>query len=89
MKYGVRKPSVRKSVSARTTGSLKRAANRSMNPYYGKSGMGWVNDSHRAAYNKVYVKTTVSVFFVVILFFLVLFSPVIFMCIFISNFLGF
>ena len=89
MKYGVRKPSVRKSVSARTTGRLTRTANRSINPYYGNKGMGWVNDSHRAAYNKVYYKTTISIFCVVILFFLVLFSPIIFAWWFISCFLGF
>lgn len=89
MKYGVRKPSVRKSVSARTTGRLTRTANRSINPYYGKKGMGWVNDSHRAAYNKVYYKGTISLFFVVILFMLFLSSPIIFAWWFISCFLGF
>ena len=89
MKYGVRKPSVRKSVSARTTGRLTRTANRSINPYYGSKGMGWVNDSHRAAYNKVYYKGTISLVFVITLFIMFLSSPIIFAWWFITQFLGF
>lgn len=61
MKVGVRKPSLKKSISARTTGRAKRAVKRSINPLYGKKGMGWVNDPKKAAYNKVYNKTTFSV----------------------------
>ena len=89
MKYGVRKPSVRKSVSARTTGRLTRTANRSINPYYGSKGMGWVNDSHRATYNKVYYKGTISLVFVITLFIMFLSSPIIFAWWFITQFLGF
>ena len=33
----------------------------SVNPMYGKKGMGWVNNPKKAAYNKVYNKTTKSV----------------------------
>lgn len=61
MKVGVRKPSLKKSISARTTGRIKRTAKRSINPLYGKKGMGWVNDPEKAMYNKVYHKTTVGV----------------------------
>ena len=61
MKVGVRKPSLKKSISARTTGRAKRAVKSSVNPLYGKKGMGWVNDPKKAAYNKVYNKTTFSV----------------------------
>lgn len=58
MKFGMRKPSLKKSISARTTGKMKRKIKRSINPYYGKKGMGWVRNPKRALYNKVYRKTT-------------------------------
>lgn len=61
MKIGVRKPSIKKSFSARTTGRVKRAAKRSVNPLYGKKGMGWINNPQKAAYNKIYHKTTIGV----------------------------
>lgn len=61
MKYGVRKPSVKKSISARTTGKVKRQVKRSVNPLYGKKGMGVVNDPKKAAYNVVYNRTTTGV----------------------------
>lgn len=61
MKIGVRTPSIKKSVKARTTGRVKRELKSSVNPLYGKKGMGWINDSKKAAYNKVYNKTTVGV----------------------------
>jgi hypothetical protein len=61
MKVGVRKPSIKKSIKARTTGKAKRTIKSSVNPLYGKKGMGWVNDPKKVAYNKVYNKTTVGV----------------------------
>lgn len=61
MKFGVRKPSVKKSIKARTTGKAKRAVKRSIDPTYGKKGSGWVKNPKKAAYNKVYNKTTKSV----------------------------
>lgn len=65
MKIGVRKPSISKSIKARTTGKIKRALKSSVNPLYGKKGMGLVNDPKKAVYNKVYSKTTISAFDVV------------------------
>ena len=62
MKFGMRKPSLNKMVKARTTTKLKKSVKRSVNPLYGKKGMGWVNDPKKAAYNKVYKKTTFSLF---------------------------
>lgn len=62
MKVGPRKPSLKRSVKARTTGKVKRQARSAINPVYGKKGMGWVNNPKKAAYNKVYNKTTFSVF---------------------------
>lgn len=61
MKYGVRKPSVKKSISARTTGKIKRQVKSSVDPLYGKKGMGVINDPKKAAYNAVYDRTTVGV----------------------------
>lgn len=60
MKIGFRKPSLEKSISARTTGKLKRKIKSSINPLYGKKGMGWINNPKKAAYNKVYNKTSVG-----------------------------
>lgn len=58
MKFGMRKPSFRKSFKARSTGKLKRKVKSSVNPYYGKKGSGWVRNPKKAAYNKVYNKTS-------------------------------
>lgn len=41
MKVGIRKPSIKKSISARTTGKAKRKLKRITNPFYGKKG--WVS----------------------------------------------
>lgn len=62
MKIGMRKPSIKKSVKARTTGRAKRAMKKAIIPGYGKKGMGWVNNPKKAAYNKVYNKTSFSIF---------------------------
>lgn len=62
MKYGPRKPSIKKSISARTSGRLNRQIKSVINPFYGKKGMGWINNPKKAMYNKVYNKTTFSIF---------------------------
>lgn len=61
MKMGMRKPSLKKSIKARTTGAVKRKVKSAVNPLYGKKGMGWVNDPKKAAYNKIYHSTTFGV----------------------------
>jgi len=61
MKIGLRKPSLKRSIRARTTGKLKRKVKRAVNPFYGKKGVGWVRNPKRAAYNKVYRKTTFGI----------------------------
>ncbi len=60
MKFGIRKPSIRRSIRARTTGRAKRAVKRAVLPAYGRKGMGWVKSPRRAAYNKAYHKTSFS-----------------------------
>lgn len=62
MKFGMRTPSLKKSISARTTGQLKRSVKRAIIPGYGKKGMGWIKNPKKALYNKVYHKTTFSIF---------------------------
>lgn len=62
MKFGMRKPSIKRSISARTTGKAKRAIKKALIPRYGKKGMGWITNPKKAAYNKVYKKTTFSLF---------------------------
>ena len=61
MKFGMRKPSLKKSFKTRTTGRAKRAIKKATIPGYGNKGMGWVKNPKRAAYNKVYKKTTFSI----------------------------
>lgn len=61
MKTGIRKPNLKKSIKARTTGKLKRQVKKAVIPGYGKKGMGWIKNPKKAAYNKVYNKTTFSI----------------------------
>ena len=58
MKIGIRKPSLKRSLKARTTGKLKRSVKKSVIPGYGKKGSGWIKNPKKAAYNKVYNKTS-------------------------------
>lgn len=62
MKFGMRKPSPMRSIKARTTGKAKRAVKKAIMPGYGKKGMGWLTHPKKATYNKVYKKTTFSIF---------------------------
>lgn len=62
MKFGIRTPSLKRSISARTTGRAKRAVKKALIPGYGKKGVGWIKNPKKAAYNKVYNKTSIGVF---------------------------
>lgn len=59
MKIGLRKPSVKKSIKARTTGKVKRKVKKAKNPVYSKKGIGWLHPKRKVK-NKVYKKTTFS-----------------------------
>ena len=59
MKIGFRTPSLKKSLKARTTGALKRKVKSTVNPLYGKKGMGILHPE-RAIKNKIYKKTTID-----------------------------
>ena len=58
VKVGVRKPSLKKSFRARTTGKWKRRVKKTINPFYGKKGMGFIKNPRRSIKNKIYRKTT-------------------------------
>ena len=60
MKFGMRKPSISRSIRARTTGRITRAAKKAVNPLYGKKGIGLVRDPKRAIKNRMYSRTTFS-----------------------------
>ena len=62
MKFGMRKPILKRSLKARTTGRAKRAVKKALIPGYGKKGMGWLKNPKKAAYNKIYKKTSFSLF---------------------------
>ena len=57
MKFGVRRPSLRRSLAART--SWKRYVRQSLS-LKAPRGWGWLTDPRRALYNRVYARTTIS-----------------------------
>lgn len=61
MKFGLRTPSVKKSIKARTTRKAKRAVKKALIPGYGEKGMGWIKNPEKAAYNKIYNKTSFGI----------------------------
>jgi len=58
MKFGIRTPSLRKRIAART--SWKRYVRHSLG-LKAPRGWGWLTNPRKAAYNRVYRRTTVSV----------------------------
>ncbi len=59
MKIGMRKPSIKRSIKARTTGRMKREVKKAIIPWYGKKGIGILRPK-KAIYNKIYRKTSFS-----------------------------
>lgn len=57
MKFGIRKPSLRKRIAART--SLKRVVRHSLG-LKAPRGWGWLTNPRRAAYNRIYNRTSVG-----------------------------
>lgn len=57
MKFGIRKPSLKRSLAART--SVKRVVRHNLG-LKAPRGMGWLTNPKRAAYNRVYDRTSVS-----------------------------
>lgn len=56
----MRKPSIKKSLKARTTGSLKRKVKKKIIPGYSKKGIGFLKNPKKSMKNKVRRKTTFS-----------------------------
>ena len=65
LKYFLKKscssPSIKKSLKARTTGRIKRLLKSSVNPIYGRKGVGFVKNPEKSIKNSVYHKVTVDV----------------------------
>ena len=61
MRFGLRKPSLKKKFKANTTAKWKRKVKRKVVPFYGKKGMGYIKNPKRAIKNKVYNKVTFSI----------------------------
>ena len=59
VKIGIRKPSWKKSIAARTKGQFTRKIKRAIVPGYGQRGVGWAHPK-RKLYNKAYSRTTFS-----------------------------
>lgn len=55
-----RKPSLKASFKARTTGRAKRAVKRTIIPGYGKKGTGFIKNPKRSMYNAVYHRTSID-----------------------------
>lgn len=62
MKIGFRTPSLKKSFKAGTTSKYERQLKSAIDPTYGKKGVGWFKNPKKALYNKIYNKTTKSIF---------------------------
>jgi len=60
MKFGMRKPSLKKSIKSKTIGKAKRNVKKAINPLYGKKGVGFAKNPKRSVNNKIYKKTTFS-----------------------------
>jgi hypothetical protein len=58
MRFGIRKPSLKKSIAART--SWKRIVMHSFG-IKAPRGWGWLTNPRKAAYNRVYNRTSISV----------------------------
>lgn len=61
MKFGYRKPTLKKSIKARTTGKIKRSVRKSINPVYGQNGIGYAKNPKKAIQNSIYHKTTFDI----------------------------
>lgn len=61
MRSAIRKPSPRKSLSARTTGKAARAVKKSTTPLYGAKGTGVIKNPKKAVYNQAYSHSSIGV----------------------------
>jgi len=73
MKFGFRRPSLKKRIAART--SVKRAIRHRMG-LKAPRGWGWVTNPRKAAYNRVYYRTTRGCLVIMMAVGAVAFSPI-------------
>lgn len=59
MKFGIRTPSLKKSIAART--SVKRYVRQNLG-LKAPRGYGWITNPKKAAYNRMYNRTSVSLY---------------------------
>jgi len=57
MKFGIRTPSIKRSIAART--SVKRMVRHNLG-LKAPRGWGWLTNPKKAAYNRIYTRSTVS-----------------------------
>lgn len=62
MKFGARKPSIRRSISMKTKSRAALAVKKAVTPAYESKGKGAVTQPKKSLYNKAYSKTTFSWF---------------------------
>jgi hypothetical protein len=60
MRFGMRTPSISRSLKARTTGRLKRSVKRAVIPGYGRHGMGFAKSPKKSVRDAAYRRTTFS-----------------------------
>ena len=65
MKFGIRKPSLKKKLAART--SFKRVVRHQLG-FKAPRGYGWITNPKKAAYNRVYKKTSVGCSILLVIF---------------------
>ena len=65
MKFGIRKPSLKKKLAART--SFKRVVRHQLG-FKAPRGYGWITNPKKAAYNRVYNKTSVGCSMLLVIF---------------------
>lgn len=61
MRFGLRILQLKKSFGVRTTGKIKRKIRKAVNPFYGKKGLGIINNPKRSIKNRIYRKTTFGI----------------------------
>lgn len=56
MKFGFHTPTLKKVIKGRTTCRVKRAMKKTIKPVYGKKCIGFISNTRRSVYNKIYKK---------------------------------
>lgn len=60
MKIGIRTPSLKKTLKAKTTGRIKRSLKSNVIPFYGQSGIGLIKNPTKSIKNRIYKRVTID-----------------------------